>query len=92
MEDREANQLKAALVGQMVESTPPPPEGVIPKLAEAIVSVFTPEEYRELEQDCKETGKAISLAIAERLLALPRTERKRISKEYNIPWTYLSRK
>jgi hypothetical protein len=89
--ERELNQLKGRMVEKMVDEAPPPPDGVVEKMSKAIVSVFTPEEYRELETHCAETGESISLKIAQKFLSLPRAERKRLSKQYDIPWHYLSK-
>lgn len=92
MNDDRLNKLNTALVGTMVDNTPPPEEGMITKFTEALVTMFTPNEYTQLAKECEETGKDISLEIAKRMLALPRSERKRLSKEYGIPWSYLSHK
>jgi len=92
MDDKALNKLDAALVGTMAEATPPPPEGMVTKFAEALASLMTPEQYRQMAKECEESGKDISLEIARFLINLPRSERKRISKSFGIPWEYLNRR
>jgi hypothetical protein len=86
--EKELNKLNAALVGTMTDAAPSPPEGMVTKITELLLSTITPEEFRQLKHDCEKNSKDISLELAKRFLSLPRTKRKRLCKSFDVPWTY----